>query len=79
MTGLMLACSRGNYNIVSRLVQVPELDINFEDEKRGFTSAHWASMEGHTECVRILAETDRVDWDKRDKEGGTPLYWALRE
>ena len=33
--------------------------------------------EGYTECVRILAETDRVDWNKRDDSSQTPLYWAL--
>ena len=34
-------------------------------------------MQGHTECVRILAETGRVDWSKADKWGQTPLYLAL--
>ena len=27
--------------------------------------------------MRILADTDRVDWNKRDKWGRTPLYFAL--
>ena len=27
--------------------------------------------------MRILAETGRVDWNKRNKWGWTPLYWAL--
>ena len=26
--------------------------------------------------MRILAETGRVDWNKRDRESETPLYWA---
>ena len=34
-------------------------------------------MKGQTECVRILAETGRVDWNKRDRESETPLYFAL--
>ena len=76
-TGLMVACYRGNSAIVSRLVQVPGLDINYQDKKRGFTAAHWASLWGRTECVRILAETGRVDWNKRGEEGQTPLYEAL--
>ena len=36
-------------------------------------------MEGHTQCVRILAETGRVDWNKRDRMGFTPLYLELLE
>ena len=27
--------------------------------------------------MRILAETDRVDWNKADEWGRTPLCWAL--
>ena len=72
----MFACNAGNPAIVSRLVQVPGLDINYIDENDD-TAAHGASWHGHTECVRILAETDRVDWNKRDEEGGSPLYWGL--
>jgi len=32
----------------------------------------------NTESVRILVETDKVDWNKKNNWGGTPLYWALR-
>ena len=39
----------------------------------------WVRTDAFAVGVRILAETSRVDWDKKDKEGGTPLYWALRE
>ena len=76
-TALMFACDCGNPAIVSRLVQVPGLDINYQGEKFGATAVNLASYDGHTECVRILAESGRVDWNKRDKCGYTPLYWAL--
>ena len=59
-TALMFACKRGNSAIVSRLVQLPMLDINYQDEQ-GFTAAHWVSLWGETEYVRMLAETGRVD------------------
>ena len=75
-TGLMVACEFGNSAIVSRLVQVPGLDINYQNEL-GENAAHIASKGGQTECVRILAETDRVDWNKRNEYGDTPLYMAL--
>ena len=76
-TPLMFACRAGNSAIVSRLVQVPGLDINYQD-RRGWTVAQRASGRCHTQCVRILAETGRVDWNKRNKRGRTPLYLALR-
>ena len=72
----MFACRAGNSAIVSRLVEVPGLDINYQDEN-GWTAALLASWEGQTECVRILAETGKVDWNKRDRWGETPLYLAL--
>ena len=62
-TGLMLACKRGNSAIVSRLVQVAGLDINYQD-RVGDTAALLASREGQTECLRILADTGRVDCSK---------------
>jgi len=75
-TALMVACGAGNSAIVSRLVEVPGLDINYQDEW-GYTTAHMASVVGQADFVRILAETERVDWNKRDEEGRTPLYLAL--
>ena len=75
-TALMVACNRGNSAIVSRLVQVPGLDINYQTEDGG-TAAWLACRKCHTECVRILAQTDRVDWNKADEWGRTPLCWAL--
>ena len=69
-SGLMFACERGHSAIVSRLVQVPGLDINYQD-------VIMASYHGQTKCARKLAETGRVDWNKRDREGETPLYLVL--
>ena len=76
-TGLWYACDRGNSAIVSRLLQVPGLDINYQAD--GWTAAIWASRKGRTEIVRILAQTGKVDWNKGDKWDQTPLFWALRK
>ena len=65
--GLISACKDGNSAIVSRLVEVPGRDINYQDEN-GDTAAHVA----RTECVKILAETGTVDWSKGNKTGETP-------
>ena len=48
-TALMFVCRRGNTAIVSSLVQVPGLDIKYQDQDRtGYSAAHLASREGHT-------------------------------
>ena len=33
--------------------------------------------QGRTECLRLLAETERVEWNRRNNLGETPLYSAL--
>ena len=71
-TALMIACHMGNSAIVSRLVQVPGLDINYQDETNR-TALNLACRGGHTEIVSILAETDRVDWNKRYNNGPSCL------
>ena len=73
---LLKNCYDGNSAIVSKLVKESGLDINFQDEG-GDTAAHLASITGHTECLKILAETGKVAWNKRDRSGHTPLFWAL--
>ena len=75
----MFACNAGNSAIVSRLVEVPGMDINYQESGWSQTAAHIATMFGHTECVRKLAETRKVDWNKTDKIGLTALYWALKD
>ena len=46
--------------------------------ENGDTAAHWAGRWGQTECVRILAQTDRVvHWNKRNEWGQAPLNLAL--
>ena len=75
-TALMIACTLGNSVIVSRLVQISELNINYQD-KIGCTAALLATLWGCTICVKILAETGSVDWNKGDDGTGTPLYHAL--
>lgn len=44
-TGLMFACQLGNSAIVSRLVEVTGLDINYQDEIVDCTPLFWALME----------------------------------
>ena len=75
LKALMKACNSNKTARLSRLVQVPGMDINKQD-LNGETVAHKASN-GRAECVRILAETGRVDWNMRNDWDYTPLYYAL--
>ena len=74
--GLIVACKAGNSTIVSSVLEMPRPDINFQDED-GDTAIYLAIDEEQTECVRTLAETGKVQWNKRDIWGHTPLYYAL--
>jgi len=38
----------------------------------------WAARKGHTEIVRLLLETGKVDVNSRDEDGRTPLLWAAQ-
>ena len=58
------------------MVEMPRLDINYCDEY-GTTAAHLACYNGEAECVKILADILRVDWNKADDKGKTPLYLAM--
>ena len=58
-TALMFACKAGITAIVSRLVEVPGLDIMYQD-RWGYTAALLAITMSQPECLRILAGTGRV-------------------
>ena len=75
-SALMIACKNGHSAIVSRLIEVEGLDINYEDEL-GYNAANLACYNGSTECVDILVQTDKVDWNKVDKKGRNPLFSAV--
>ena len=77
-TPLMFACFWGNTDIVARLAKVPRLNLKYGDNY-GDTAAHKACEKGHTECVRILAGAGagRVDWNKGNRRGQTPLFLAV--
>merc|ERR1711879_551341 len=58
------------------IVQQPNIDYNVKTED-GDTLGHAAVRGGDVKCAETL--TGRVDWNKGDNWGQTPLYCALRE
>ena len=53
-----------------------DVDVNATDVDEA-TAAHRAARKGHKEVIRLLAATGRVDWNKEDNLGWTPLHRAL--
>ena len=77
VTGLHYACMKNNWWTVSRLLQVPGVNITARDN-RGATPAYWAVANNSVESLAILARDLRLDWwNYRSISGKTPLYVAI--
>ncbi|KAF4701054.1 hypothetical protein FOZ62_003906, partial [Perkinsus olseni] len=57
VTALAVASRRGDTTMAKLLMEL-EADVGRPD-RRGWTPLHWAAMQGHDECVRLLAGTVR--------------------
>ena len=77
VTGLHYACMKNNWWTVSRLLQVPGVNITARDN-RGATPAYWAVANNSIESLAVLARDLTVDWwNYRSISGKTPLYVAI--
>jgi ankyrin repeat protein len=47
-----------------------------QTDSGGRTPLSWASIEGHSDCVKLLIEADGVDVNKASNSGETPLSVA---
>ena len=74
-TPLHQASIIGNADLVSRLLEGPQTDINSRD-KEGMTALDHAAERGHVEVVRILLENGATPLEK-DKYGREALAIAL--
>ena len=75
---LKVSCADVSSSTFAGLLEVPGVALTYQDEECGATPAHWASWGGQTECIRVLANTRRVDWNKKNtNRGATPLNDAL--
>ena len=76
-TPLMFACHKGHDEIVNILAKVPSIDLNFQD-MYGRGAAHWAAS-ASTKCVKVLTAASGIDWNLQDRNGWTPLCYALEK
>ena len=75
-TPLMVACSWGRENIVRRLSQVTDIQLN-TGGYRGWTALHCAVLENKPACVSVLRGVAGVDWNVRNDFGDYPLTEAV--
>ena len=76
MTALMLACAFGHENIVRRLFQVTDIQLNCRDDG-GWTALHKAVRHNSPACVSALRELAGVDWNDTSNDGDYPLTMAV--
>ena len=88
-SGLTLAARQNNTDLLELFLSHPHIKINLAvdaggveadcEDLHGNTAGHRAVMwsESQPDLVRILADTGRLDWNKRNRWGKTPLYLAL--
>ena len=69
------ACETGDETEVSRLLQDPNINIEFMNEE-GATSLHTACKKGHFRVVTILLDYN-ANVNSRDNEGRTPLMVGI--
>eukprot|EP01038_Epipyxis_sp_PR26KG_P010974 gene10974-14742_t len=81
---LIAATRNGNlFSIIriSRLINNPEVDVNFSDQEDGMTPLMWASYHGHTfvhtHIVKLLLAA-KADANIHSKSGGSALHYAAR-
>ena len=58
-TGLMCALNRGHNNVVKKLLQHPEIDVNRADNE-GENALHWAGMADNSEGMILLLCHDNL-------------------
>lgn len=74
-TPLMLALESRLHGLVDLLLSSAKIDVNLSDE-RGFPPIVVAAHLRDVISMSLLIATERVDFDKVDIEGHTPLEWA---
>ncbi|KAL3866107.1 hypothetical protein ACJMK2_043440 [Sinanodonta woodiana] len=73
---LYLAARFGHQNVVTELLRVENVDVNYKEKKYGFTPLHIATERRHASVVEILCQHRDIRVNLSDKIGRTPLHIA---
>jgi len=75
-TLLHYACGRDSrFAVIPLLLAHPDIDVNLKD-KSGYTPFYYACLSGSTSCVREMMKDSRVNVNKPNGDGRTPLWHA---
>ena len=77
-TGLMLAASQGQSNIVEMLLSHSDIDVNFQDSN-GDTALGLAAEAGSKETIQALLRKTTIDINRVNDRGWSALYIAAKE
>ena len=77
-TTLMLACTRGNLDMV-RLMLAAGVDVKARTHRRQESALHFAALEGHEEVVRELVLVHNANMFAVDTNWRTPFDLACSE
>jgi hypothetical protein len=82
-TLLYFAAAYNHLPVCKLLIEHPDIDLNIQDSKRGFTALHLAARHANVELCQVLLSPDnfqkgKIDLNIRDKNKDTPLETAVR-
>ena len=75
MNDLIAACTKGNLDVVRKLVTEKSLDPSQKDQVTGMSPFHYASQHGHVDILAFFIEC-KCDATTRTKDKNTALHLA---
>ena len=76
MKALHIVAARGHQEMVSLLLQQPDIELNPKTQNTGETPLHLAADYGHQEVVVLLLQQPGIDINAADLQGSTALHTA---
>ena len=76
MKALHIVAARGHQEMVSLLLQQPDIELNPKTQNTGDTPLHLAADDGRQEVVVLLLQQPGIDTNAADLQGSTALHTA---
>lgn len=76
-TLVSFAALHGKAEILEILLELPDADVNHENDERK-TPLALAAFQGYTAAVELILDDERTGIESRDRYGETPIFGAVR-